>query len=1036
MSLYSASVKKPITTMMIFIGVLIFGIYSYLKLPVDFYPKIEPPMITLFTFYSGAGAADVEQNVTRKLEDVLGSITNLKKIYSTSKDNISVIFLEFTWGTNLDEATNEIRNAVGMVRNLPEGVETPTILKMSSNMIPVMAFSVTSDESYEGIRDILDQKVIQPLNRIDGVGNVFQIGAPVRAVMVDVDPRKLDAYNLSVEQIGGILAANNLNLPSGRVELGKTDLPLRLQGEFKSSEAIKNIIISNINGKPVYLKDVAIVKDSLKYIKSYEKANGRNTVRIMVQKQSDANTVTVASKVKKKLTEIQKTLPADVKINIIIDTSEFTTAAINNLSETLLYALLFVVIVVFAFLGRWRTTIIISLSIPISLIAGFIYMYVSGQTINIITLSSMAIAIGMVVDDSIVVLENISKKVERGGFLRESAIYGTNEVSLAVIATTLTVLAVFLPLTMVGGMTGILFKSLGWVVSITITSSTIVALTLVPMLSSKILTTEVPKRKGLKGSFYHFSRNMLNKMDAVYGKILDWSICHKPIVISTAVLIFIFSLFLLKVVGTEFMPPSDNDRITAQIKLEKSIRLSETIKTANRLDSVFMKYPEIEIVSTSAGIGDESENNLMSIFSENGNYIINYIFKMKPVKERKRSIFEIASEMREDIEKITEIESFNVDAGGSRSARMMGGGGGNYLEVKVFGNNLDATNSVAEEISKRLKNIKGAKDILVSRDKEKPELQLEIDNEKMTSFGLTTAAVATAIRNRINGMTATKYREEGNEYNVIVRYHEEFRNSTEDLLNISIFTPQGKIIKLGEIARLKRSYSPPSIERENKVRVVTVSAAISGAALGTVKSSLEKEIRKMNIPSDVTVEFSGSVEDMQESFRSIIMLMILVILLVYIVMAAQFESLLEPFIIMFSVPFSFTGVFLSLYIFGITLNIISFIGAVMLIGIVVKNGIVLVDYTNLLLERGYSLKDGVVAGGKSRLRPVLMTSLTTILAMVPLISSTGSSSEMWRPMGVAVAGGLTFSTLITLILIPTLYSTICKGKEKKCVKTA
>jgi len=535
-----------------------------MNLPVDYFPKIDPPIISVFTFYQGANAADVEQNITRKLEDGFGSLTGLKKISSKSKDNISVITIEFEWGTNLDEATNEVRDAVGMAeRNLPEEVETPTIFKISTSMVPVMMYTITSDESYAGINDIVDKRIVQQLNRIDGVGNIIQMGAPVRAVMVDVDPRKLDAYNLTLEQIAGILSANNLILPSGSLEMGKSDLPLRLQGEFENSDIIKNIIVSNVNGKTVYLKDIASIKDSLKDVQSFERANGKKNVRIMIQKQSDANTVTVADKLKEKMATIEKTLPSDVKVEVLMDSSISTINSINNLAETLIYALVFVVLVVIIFLGRGRPTFIISLSIPISLIAGIIYMYLSDGTINIITLSSLSIAIGLVVDDSIVVLENITKKLEHGGFARESAIYGTSEVSLAVIASTLTIIAVFLPLTMLGGITGILFKPLGWVVTISVATSVIVSMTLVPMLSSKMLSKELPDKKTFRGKIYWFSQNVLEHIDNFYSKILEWAVGHRWAVIGIATAVFISSLFLVKLLGSEFMPASDNDRISA-----------------------------------------------------------------------------------------------------------------------------------------------------------------------------------------------------------------------------------------------------------------------------------------------------------------------------------------------------------------------------------------------------------------------------------------------------------------------------------------
>ncbi|MCX6227180.1 MAG: efflux RND transporter permease subunit, partial [Bacteroidia bacterium] len=651
-----------------------------------------------------------------------------------------------------------------------------------------------------------------------------------------------------------------------------------------------------------------------------------------------------------------------------------------------------------------------------------------------ITLSSLSIAIGMVVDDSIVVLENITKKLEHGGFARESAIYGTSEVSLAVIASTLTVIAVFLPLTMLGGMTGILFRPLGWVVTISVAVSVIVSLTLVPMLSSKILKSKIPNKKSISGRIYWFSQGILTRLDNFYAQTLTWAVGHRWTVIIIAFLVFASSMSLVKVIGTEFMPASDNDRISAQVKLAQGTKIDETIKTAQRLDSVFLKdYPEIEIVSTSAGVGDE--NSLAAIFTENGNYIINYTFKMKPRAERVQNIFQVANRMRKDIGVLPEVEKFFVDPGSTRASAAMGMGGGNNLDVKIYGNNFDETNVFSEKVAQALQGINGTRDILISRDKEKTELQLVIDNQKMTSFGLTTAGVAMAIRNRITGVTATKFREEGNEYDVIVRYDEQFRHSTEDINNITIATPTGKLVRLSEITTMKRFYSPPNIERENKVRVVTVSAALSGTDIGTAKAALEKEMIKMDKPEDITVDFGGSAESMKDSFKSLMLLILLSIILVYIVMASQFESLREPFIIMFSNPFAFTGVFIGLFIFHATINVISLIGAVMLIGIVVKNGIILVDYTNLLVNRDYGLKQAVVAAGRSRLRPVLMTSLTMILAMIPMIATSGSGSEMWKPMAIAIFAGLTFSTVVTLIVVPTIYTIFGVGKMKRARKS-
>ncbi len=1036
MSLYSSAVKRPVTTIMFFIGVVILGAYAYFQLPVDFFPKMEPPYITVFTFYQGANAADIEENVTRVLEDHFGSLSNLKKMTSSSKDNVSVVTLEYNWGTNLDEATNEVRDAVGMAgRRLPDGVEKPTIFKFSSSMMPVMVLSATAGESYAALKDILDDKLVTSINRIDGVGNVLVIGAPIRAVMVNVDPRKLDAYHLTVEQLGGILATNNINLPSGNMEMGKSNFALRVQGEFANSDKIKNLIISNINGRTIRLCDVATVTDSLKKVDEDERINGRKGVRLMIQKQSDANTVTVAKEIKKILPELIKTLPPDVKISTIFDTSAYTQASINNLTDTILYALLFVVIVVLFFLGRWRATFIVALSIPVSLIVGFIYMLLTGDTINIITLSSIAIAIGMVVDDSIVVLENTTKHIERGSYPREAAIYGTNEVSNAVMASTLTVIAVFLPLTMIGGMTGILFRPLGWIVSITIATSVIVALTLTPMLSSKMLTNKKPDKKKLGGKLYYLSQNFLDWLDSIYEKSLVWAVNHRWTVILGSLAIFFASIFLVGKVGTEFMPASDNNQIGAVVKLAQGVNLEQTTKVARKLEDIFRKkYPEIEIISTSCGAGDE--NSLLAIFAETGNYVINFTFKMVPGNQRSRNIFVISDLMRKDIAQLPSVEKFNVDPGNTRSAAIMGMGGGSNLEIKVFGHDFDKTDIIADQIATAMKKVKGTRDVLISRDRERPVMQFVLDQEKMTYFGLNTAMVATALRDRVNGLTATKYKENGKEYDVIVRYAEKFRKSTNDIENITIQTPMGKFIKLKEIGEVKQFYTQPNIDRENKQRVVTVSSSISGSDLGSVTSAMRKKIATIDMPEGVSVKIGGSAEDMQDTFKKLGLLMILSIFLVYVVMAAQFESLTEPFIIMFSIPFAFTGVFLALYLTHITLNAISMIGAVMLIGIVVKNGIVLVDFTNLLRDRGATIKQAVVKGGRSRLRPVLMTALTTLLAMVPLAIAGGEGSETWRPMGVAIIGGLLFSTLITLILIPTIYSMFGTARVKRAQRAA
>ncbi len=1031
MSIYSTSVKNPITTLMIFIGLMVFGIYSLTKVPIDLMPKIETPVLSVITFYQGANAADIEENVTKILENQLNSLQGLKKLTSSSKDNVSFIQIEFEYGTNLDESSNQVRDAISMVdRMLPEGCEKPLLFKFSSDMIPVLIYGVQANESYPALKKILDERLVQKLSRIDGVGTVSIVGAPVRAVQVKCDPRKLDAYNLSIEQIGNAIRAENIALPSGNIETGVIDYSVRVNGEFVSSDVVKDVIIANVNGKVIKVKDVAEVSDTLKKLTVDERVNSSRGVRIIIQKQSGSNTVKVAQKVKEKIKEIEKDIPTDVKLLELLDTSTFINNSIKSLFQTLLEAFIFVILVVLLFLTEWRASFIVLLTIPISLIAAFIYLNLSGNSINIISLSALAIAIGMVVDDAIVVIENISKHIERGSSPREAAIYATNEISLAVVAATLTIVAVFLPLTMITGLTGVFFRQLGWIVSITIVVSLVAAITLIPMLSSQLLKPKHQQKK--TGKVVQAIQNFWTKIDNVYVRSLKYFLRHKTLAILGAAAIFVGSLILIKFVGKEFMPASDNGRINISMELPQGIKLSETRKIADSLEHIFRhKYPEITGIATSIGAGEGA--NLMTAISKSASYIINFTIVLPELSKRQRTIFEIGEEMRKDISQFTELASFYVDPGASRnmSSQMMGGGGGSNIEVKVFGYSFDETNKIAEELVQYMRNQQGFKDVTVSRDKDKAEIQIIPDRLKLSQLGIPTATLATAVRNRVLGMTASKYKEDGTEYDIIVKYDDAYLTSIQDLENLSIQGPRGNIVKLKDVAQIKQMFTTPNIEHENKVRVNKIVATLNGIDLGTAVNVINKKIESMTIPKDIFVEIGGAAKDMQDSFKDIAMLFVLIILLVYIVMAAQFESLREPFIIMFSVPFAITGVVLALLMTGSTLNLISGIAIVMLVGIVVKNSIVLIDFTNILRKRGQSISKAIVDAGRSRLRPILMTSLTTILGMVPLAISSGDGASLWRPMGIAMIGGLTFSLLISLILVPVIYSMFGKSAVKR-----
>ncbi len=1035
MKIYESAVRKPISTALIFIAVIVFGLFSVNKLGIDQYPDIEVPYISVITMYPGGNAEDIETNITRVLEDQLNSVDNLDKITSKSSDNVSIVTLEFEYGCDLTEAANDVRDVVSRTQSLlPDNVEYPTVMKFSSSMMPIMMLSITADESYAALAKILDDKMVNELNRINGIGSVAVIGAREREVQVNVNPKKLEAYGLTVESLGGIIAAENINIPAGTLDIGNQTFNLKSDLEFDDSRELHNIVVSNAGGRTVMLSDVADIRDTLEKATMDERINGRQGVRVIVQKQTGANTVQIIEDVQAKLDEIIPTLPPDCKVETIFESSKEIKDAINSLAETIMFAFLFVILVVMFFLGRWRATFIICLTIPISLICAFIYLYAAGSTLNIISLSALSIAIGMVVDDAIVVLENITTHIERGSKPKEAAIYATNEVWLSVIATTLVVIAVFMPLTMLPGMSGIMFRELGWIVTIVVCVSTAAAITLTPMMSAYTLKIDGAAHtyKGI-GIIYKPIDKFLIWLDQIYEKMLRFVVRWKKSVLVGLMAFFALSLLLISQVPTEFFPPSDNGRITMMVKMPQNVHVDYTKKIARQIDAIIAeKYPYIFMVSTSAGAS--SSENAFAAMQTTGSHIINYNLRMPRLSDLDRpTIYEISDNLRKDLAAIPEIREFTVSPGGG------GGGmsGSSTVNIKVFGHNMNDAMNTAKDLKERLAALSTIRDVRLSREDLQPDFNVIFDREKLSYYGINSATAAQFIRNRIYGYECAKYREDGDEYDIVVRYDEPFRESIEEVENITLYTAMGRPIKLKDVAKVVETFSSPEIERENRQRIITVESSVgAGVALGDAVTEVNNMLADYETPSGITLELGGSIEDQGEAFSDIGTLLLLIIILVYIVMATQFESLSYPFIIMFTLPFALSGVFIALWMTSTPLSIIALIGAIMLVGIVIKNGIVLVDYMNLLVERGSSVADAVIAGGKSRLRPVLMTSLTTILGMVPMAMGIGEGSEIWQPMGISVVGGLLVSTLLTLFIVPSLYAMLEGHNQRKAARKA
>jgi HAE1 family hydrophobic/amphiphilic exporter-1 len=1030
MSLYSSSVKRPVTTILIFVAVVIIGLFSLQKLPIDLYPDIETNTIMIMTSYSGASAEDIEQNVTRPLENTLNSVEHLKHITSNSKENISIVTLEFEYGYDIDVLTNDVRDKLNMVSSmLPDDANTPILFKFSSDMIPIVLLSAQAKESVPGLYKILDENVANSLARVDGVGSVSIAGAPKREVHIYVDPLKLEAYHLSIETIAQLVGAENRNIPGGTFDIGNETYALRVEGEFEDPKEIESLVVGASNGAAIHLSDVARVDDSLEERAQETFTNGIRGAMIIVQKQSGANSVEISNRIQKQLPHLQKNLPADIHLDYIVDTSDNIRNTIASLVETVLYALLFVVIVVFFFLGRWRATIIIVLTIPISLIASFIYLYATGNSLNIVSLSALSISIGMVVDDAIVVLENVTTHIERGAEPKQAAVHGTNEVAISVIASTLTLIAVFFPLTLITGMTGVFFNQLGWMVTIMMIISTTAALSLTPMLCSRMLRLQRTQNKFFT-KFYGPIEKVLDKLDDGFAWVLTHCVRHRWITSIVVLGVFLASMLLMKFVGSEFFPTMDNSRLGINLELPIGSRVDVAKDVCERLYKEWTKkYPEIKVFNYT--VGQASSDNTFGSMQSNGSHIMSMNIRLVSPAERDRSIVEIAGLMREDLKHYPELKKALVNVGGQRGGGMSGQSALNY---EIYGYDFEVTDSLAQQLKRILEKIPGAADINISRSDYQPEYQVDFDREKLALYGLNLTTAATYIRNRINGSTASYFREDGDEYDIKVMYDPQHRQSLEDIENITLYNAMGAGIKLKEVGKVVERFTPPTIERKDRERIITVSTVVQERPMSEVIADAQPEIDKLDLPGGVTIELSGSYEQQQDSFSDMGILAVLIIILVYIVMAAQFESFTYPGIIMSSIMFAFSGIVLILLITGTNLNIMSMIGSIMLIGIVVKNGIVLIDYITLNRERGMSVRRAVIDGGKSRLRPVLMTSLTTILGMVPMAIGQGEGAEMWRPMGIAVIGGLTFSTVLTLLFVPTMYTIFAYNGIKRTRK--
>ena len=1026
MSIYRTSVNHPVTTALVFVAFAILGFYSLTKLPVDNFPDVESNTIMVMSSYPGASAEDVENNLTKVLENSLNGVANLKDITSNSRENISVLTLEFEYGTDIEVATNDVRDKLSMTnQTLPDGASSPTIFKFSADDMPIMIMSATANQSVSALDKILDERVATPLARVTGVGTVSVNGAPQREIQVYCDPNKLEAYGLSIASISQVIAAENRNVPSGSIDIGSDTYTLRIKKEFQDPSELENVVLGYVNGGVIYLRDVARVSDGLEEKSQESYTNGVRGAQIIIQKQSGYNTVNVIRGVKKELAKLERNLPSDIKITPVVDSSDNILRTINSLKETILITFLVVMLIVYIFLGRWRGTVIVILSIPIALLASLMYLFATGNTLNIISMSALSIAIGMVVDDAIVVLENVTTHLERGEKPKEAAVHGTAEVGISVIASTLTMLCVFLPLTMISGMAGIMFRQLGWIVSIIMIVSTTAALTLVPMLCSQLL-----KNENKSGKVYHFFFDPINKvLDAIsrgYSRMISWCMDHKKLVLLGAAVIFavVIAIYAPRM-KTEYFPTQDQGRIQVSVELPIGTAQDVTRDVAARIyEKILADVPEIKVLSYNFGQADSQ--NAFASMRNNGAYLISMNVNIGSMENRKRSTSEIADLIRADLKLFPEINKATVSEGG------MGPGGRSSVQLEIYGYDFDETEEAARKYRAKMLECPAFIQVMLSRDQYTPEYEVDFDREKLALNGLTSTTAASAVSAAMSGTVASYYREDGEEYNIRVRFAPEFRESVEDIENIVVHNAAGRGIKVRDLGRVVESRVPPTITRKNRDRYITVTGLMArGHALSEGVEFVNQVMEADPLPPELSWDIGGDYEDQQSMFSDMILLMILIVILVYMVMASQFESFLGPLVIMFSIPFAFTGVALGNMLHGLAVGVMSLIGIIILLGIVVKNGIVLIDYTILCQERGMAVRDSSVTAARSRLRPILMTTLTTVGGMLPLAWGRGEGSEMWNGLGVTVAWGLSISTLITLVIIPVLYCGITEHLERR-----
>jgi HAE1 family hydrophobic/amphiphilic exporter-1 len=1017
MNITRGPVNRPILTSMFFMVVITLGIISFSRLSVDLMPEVTYPVISVIASYGNVGPQEMEELVTRPIEEALAAVQGVEEITSSSSEGRSMVRVAFTWGTDLDVAANDIRDRIDRVLGrLPEDMERPMIRKFDLSAFPILIMGISSNLNPLDLRMIVEDQVKYRIERVPGVAALDIRGGLNREIHVDLKSEKLKSLGLSPDAVIASMRNENLNIPAGLYEKGNLEVLVRTQGEYLSLDEIRNTVITLRGGTPIQIGDIARVEDSWEEIRQITRIDGKQGLQISINKQSGANTVKVAKAVLEEVARINRDIP-QMKIIPMINTSKYIQQSINNVGSSLLLGGILAVIILFIFLRNISSTVIIATAIPISVIATFGLMYFGGFTLNMMTFGALALGIGMLVDSSIVVLENIYRHRENNKDSIQSALDGTSEVWSAVVASILTTIVVFLPVVFIRGMSGIMFQQMAYVVSFSLLCSLVVSLTLIPMLSSRFLhyqTSRHFKGESRLHKIYALSEETFQKVEKQYSRLLQWALKHRKTVVFSTFGLFILSLILVRFIGVELMPAADEGEVRVDLEMAVGTKLDILNQTALTVENMLSKsVPEVESMLTRVGGGG---------YRSSGGHTAQIRMTLVPQKKRKRSSEQIANQLRQFLANLPGVR-IRTRAGQGLFFLRMGAASTDNINVEVRGYDLETAQRLAYNVDQLVQKVPGITDTQISRQEGSPEQIIRIDRQKAADLGLSVSRIGDALQTTIGGSQASYYRERGKQYRILVRLSEEDRQDLDDLLDLTVINNRGEPVILRNVVRAIPQEGPVSLERKDQERIITINANFTGRDMGSVISDIRKALRTVPVPKDFAILFGGDYEEQQKAFRELMLGFILAIFLVYMVMAGQFESFRDPFVVLFSIPMALIGIVVTMILTGTTFSMQAFIGCIMLAGIVVNNAILLVDYTNRLRRsENLPIMEAIRLSGSRRLRPILMTTFTTVLGLFPLSLGLGEGGEAQTPLARVVIGGLLSSTLITLVLVPVIYS--------------